>query len=234
MPHPHPVAATDACRAGAGDGPRWAARQPDTTVLRLQRDSAAHSALRGMNAPPVPSAARARELIRLRRRVQPRSTASISRSVARVHHTGIAKVREVMALDRGEQPHWRNYRIRRLPREVLVEAADAARQWVRAPRRVQDEMRSTSCGRCSPRAWTSRARGAGRRGGGQRSAGRGERKTTPPSSSARRLARNADCSPRPQYRAASPARCIRDGATGKQWLECRSARCVAGRGATRC
>ncbi len=59
-----------------------------------------------------------------------------------MHQTGIAEVREVMALDRGEQPHWRSYRIGRLPSaEVLVEAADVSEAvGARVSRRVQDEM----------------------------------------------------------------------------------------------
>jgi len=66
----------------------------------------------------------------------------LEEALGRVHQTGIAEVREAMALDRGEQPHWRSYRIGRLAcGDVLVEAADVSEAvGARVSRRVQDEM----------------------------------------------------------------------------------------------
>ncbi len=143
---PAPAAAIDAPPAGAGDDTAGGLlAQLDTAVLRLQRDSAGAFRVAWCNAAAGALEHRTPgELIGLRppEFSPPFDGFDLEEALARVHQTGIAEVREVMALDRGEQPHWRSYRISRLPSaEVLVEAADVSEAvGARVSRRVQDEM----------------------------------------------------------------------------------------------
>ncbi len=142
------VATTDATpvAAGAGDGTTAGLlAELDTAVLRLQRDSAGAFRVAWCNSAAGALEQRAPgELVGLRppEFSPPFDGFDLEEAIARVHHTGIAEVREVMALDRGEQPHWRSYRIGRLHAgDVLVEAADVSEAvGARVSRRVQDEM----------------------------------------------------------------------------------------------
>jgi PAS domain-containing protein len=141
------VAAPDAMPVVAADyeATAWLLALLDTAVLRLQRDSAGAFRVAWCNAAAGALEQRApAELVGLRppEYSPPFDGFDLEEALARVHQTGIAEVREVMALDRGEQPHWRSYRISPLPSgEVLVEAADVSEAvGARVSRRVQDEM----------------------------------------------------------------------------------------------
>jgi len=119
--------------------------QLDTGVFQLRRDAAGAFRVAWCNAAASALERRATgELLGLRARefCPAFDGFDLEEALARVHQTGIAEVREVMALGRGEQAHWRSYRIGRLPSgDVLVEAADVSEAvGARVARRVQDEM----------------------------------------------------------------------------------------------
>jgi len=146
VPETHAAATvTVPAAAAAGEAPTGLLDGLDTAVLRLQRDGAGAFRVAWCNA--AAGALEQREpaaLVGLRpREFSPAFDGfDLEEALARVHQTGIAEAREVMALDRGEQPHWRSYRIGRLPAgDVLVEASDVSEAvGARVARRVQDEM----------------------------------------------------------------------------------------------
>ncbi len=116
-----------------------------TAVMRLRRD--ASGVFRVVWSNPAAGALEQREPellqgLRPAEFTPPFDGFDLEDALARVHQTGIAEAREAMALGRGEQPHWRSYRITRLDDgDVLLESADISEHvGLRVTRRMQDEM----------------------------------------------------------------------------------------------
>ncbi len=232
-PHVTPLAAVTA--DPGEDAPGGLLAQLDTAVLRLQRDSAGAFRVAWCNAAAGALEHRAPgELIGLRppEFSPPFDGFDLEEALGRVHQTGIAEVREAMALDRGEQPHWRSYRIGRLAcGDVLVEAADVSEAvGARVSRRVQDEMAQYIVRAFPLTALLVDEQGRVVQGIAAAGGVLGEDAASLENRTLAELfgaQAGAECRLQIQKtlntgRIASAVYAV-DGATGKQWLECRSA-----------
>lgn len=142
VPHGEALAPPAPPVGGDADG---LAERLATAVTRLRRDASGVFRVVWSNAAAGALEQREPELLHGLRPAEftpPFDGFDLEDALARVHQTGIAEAREAMALGRGEQPHWRSYRITRLDDgDVLLEATDISEHvGLRVTRRMQDEM----------------------------------------------------------------------------------------------